>query len=252
VRAMLGTAVLVTLILARPGLAAGQGPAHGDSAREAGAVRAARTLFARTNREQAGYRRVTRTVLGLSAEGADLVGLYDRRGELRKLEVTYFGESGRAVEHYYLDGGRPVFVFRDNLRYDRQFGRVVRHLEDRFYLAEGRLVRWIDSTGRRVPAGSAAFQEADSEVTAGLSPLLRALAQPDSTYEVEESSTQRPDGAGQQSWRYAQELSPWRPSRPWGIVSRRQVAIRGRAGPGASASSRNHLRETIDLDDNAP
>lgn len=181
------TAVLAFLAAAcLAGSAVGQTTPRGAAAGEEAAVREARALYARVNREHAGYRRVERSVLGLSAEGASLVGLYRGR-ELRKLEVTYYGEMGRTTEECYLDAGRPVFIFRVDERYDRPFGRVARRLEDRFYFADGRLVRWIDPAGRRVPPGSAAFGEAERDALDGLAPLLRALARPDSVYDAGES-----------------------------------------------------------------
>lgn len=161
-----------------------QAPPATDTTSEMQAVRAARATFAEVERDRATYRRVERTVLGLSTEGAEVVGLYCG-DELRAIEATYFGETGRVVERTYFAGGGPVFIYRDYHVYDQPFGRVVAHNEDRFYFAGGELRRWIDHEGKHVPSGSAEFAAAAREQLEGLRPLLRALASPDSTYEVE-------------------------------------------------------------------
>jgi hypothetical protein len=165
---------------------------------EARAVRTARLVFATTNREQPTYRRVERKVLGLSTEGAAVVGLF-RGSELRKIEVTWYGETGKAVEEYYLDGGRLVFCYESQQSYDEPFGRVVRREENRYYFADdGKLVRWIDPDAYHVARSSAEFREAEQSTRRTVGHLLRALALSDSTYEAEPSDSLTSSQGGHQ------------------------------------------------------
>jgi hypothetical protein len=99
--------------------------------------------------------------MDFSTEGGELTGYYDG-DRLRLLEALYLGEGGRAKYQYYFWGDSLFFVFSVEEYYARPIysspndsvppPRIPRHLENRFYFARGKLVRWIDSAGhpRRV------------------------------------------------------------------------------------------------------
>ena len=50
------------------------------------------------------------------------------------------------------------FVFEVRSHYDKNFGRVVRKDEGRFYFSNGRLVRWLDGKQENSTASSDAKQ----------------------------------------------------------------------------------------------
>ena len=124
-----------------------------------------RRRYAEIKRRLGRLRRVERDLAGLSAEGGRLVAFFDG-DELKALHATFYGETGRALEEYYFDGGRLFFAYTKESRYDKPFGRVVAAPENRFYFRDGRLVRWLDPRGRPVPPARADFAARETDLKA--------------------------------------------------------------------------------------
>lgn len=107
------------------------------------------TAIARIRREYAAVNamlprcsRRVQDLFGQSTEGGTLE-VYRCGGEIRKMVATYYGETGQARSEWYLTGERPFFQFRLDLRYARPFGPVAGRSEERLYLRDGRIIRWI-------------------------------------------------------------------------------------------------------------
>ena len=93
-------------------------------------------------------RRAARDLFGQSTEGAQ-VALYSAADTLKKVVVTYYGESGRASECYYLRNGRVQRFARMDARYTRPMsGRIQSSTFERVWLDADSLVFWQDSLGR--------------------------------------------------------------------------------------------------------
>lgn len=98
-------------------------------------------------------KKVKRGLPDESAEGGELTGYFSDQS-LRKLAAKFYGESGQALEEYYFWDGRLFFVLRVESRYDKPLsGKVKSKSEERFYFANGVLIRWLDSGKREVPPG---------------------------------------------------------------------------------------------------
>jgi hypothetical protein len=95
------------------------------------------------------YKTVKRDLWGFSAEGGELTA-YFSSDTLRRIDADITGEMGRASEQYLFRDGAPYFVYWKVESYDRPLsGHVIRSSETRLYYDDDRLIRWIDSTGRR-------------------------------------------------------------------------------------------------------
>ncbi|HEX8245852.1 MAG TPA: hypothetical protein VF541_20225 [Longimicrobium sp.] len=110
-------------------------------------------------------------VFGLSAEGGEM-DVYRCGGSIRRITVTFYGETGQASEEWYLAGERPFFVYRVDVRYERPFGRVARREEQRVYLRGDRLLRWLGPDGRPRPTASAEARGRLRELTERIDELL--------------------------------------------------------------------------------
>jgi len=111
-----------------------------------------------------GCTKATRDLPGESAEGGTVVG-YFQHGTLCKIEATFYGETGKVVEEYYLTQRSPCFVLTTLQKYDQPLGShqrntppgtVVQTTRDRFYFAKGRLIRWLRDGNRSLPLNSPA------------------------------------------------------------------------------------------------
>ncbi len=67
------------------------------------------------------------------------------------------------MDEFYYRGGELVFVFQRRETYDAPLsGKVSKTAEERFYFADGRLIRWLDNRGRAVAPGRGEYQEAQA------------------------------------------------------------------------------------------
>ncbi len=111
----------------------------------------------------------------ITTEGGKLTGFYKNK-ELIALKVSLYGETFRHEEEYYLEGGQPFFVlyihhtYNRPAIYDQQSAKTNKDTEafdprktqieeNRFYLANQKLIRWIDANRKSVSAASPKFQQ---------------------------------------------------------------------------------------------
>lgn len=150
-----------------------------EAGEDAGAqVKHIREVCAATEKTLKGSKQVKREIIGQSTEGGELTA-YLRGAEVVKLEALYLGETGKATEEYYLEGGRVVFVLRVDSTYDKPLSGVVKsRTEERFYFADEKLVRWLDEKQQPVPLPSAKGDERAQELLASARMLLELAAKP--------------------------------------------------------------------------
>lgn len=141
-------------------------------------VQRIRAVCAATEKTLKDCTTVQREIVGQSTEGGDLTA-YRRGAAVVKLEALYLGETGKATEEYYLEDGRVVFVLRVDSRYDKPLSGVVKErAEERFYLADDKLVRWLDAKKQPVPLPSPEGNERAQELLARARLLLDLAAKP--------------------------------------------------------------------------
>jgi hypothetical protein len=117
-------------------------------------IESIRQHYTNINQNVARYRRVKKNLAGFSAEGGELLA-YFHGPTVMKMVATFFGESGRTVEEYYLWNGQLIFVLRTENHYDKPLsGKVVRKIESRFYFKDDKLIRWLDENGKEVSSSS--------------------------------------------------------------------------------------------------
>lgn len=87
-----------------------------------------------------------------STEGGELTA-YLKDSSVRKLSAKFFGEMGRTVYEYYFWDNQLIFVLRVESRYTKILSGVVKSkTEERFYFADGSLIRWLDAQNKDVTA----------------------------------------------------------------------------------------------------
>ncbi|HEX7517255.1 MAG TPA: hypothetical protein VF345_08210 [Chthoniobacterales bacterium] len=117
-------------------------------------VKNIRTRYDEVDKDLSRCKRVKRDLPGESTEGGELTAYFSGQS-LRKLVARFYGETGQALEEYYFWEDRLIFVLRVDSRYDKPLSGVVKSKsEERFYFADGVLIRWLDPRKKEVPAGS--------------------------------------------------------------------------------------------------
>jgi hypothetical protein len=143
--------LLVTVCL----LAAGTSLQAADPAVEE-KIKSIRAKYTEIEKQLKDCREVKRDLPGESAEGGELTG-YFNKSKLRKLSAKFFGETGKALEEYYFAENQLIFVLRVESRYTKPMSGVVKNkTEQRFYFADGKLIRWLNPDNKDVSAGAAA------------------------------------------------------------------------------------------------
>jgi len=61
----------------------------------------------------------TINLVGESSERGFLIKIADSKGNLRKMVVNYYGETGQNIEEYYVIDGRLFFYFTKKINYNR-------------------------------------------------------------------------------------------------------------------------------------
>ena len=115
-------------------------------------VKVIRTRYAEIEKELKDCRQVKRDLPDESAEGGELTA-YFKDSSLRKLSARLFGETGKVLEEFYFSDGQVIFVFRVETRLTEPNSGVVKSkTEQRFYFADGKLIRWLNPDRKDVTA----------------------------------------------------------------------------------------------------
>jgi hypothetical protein len=114
-----------------------------------------RKLYAEIQAATGKMKRLKGTVevdgLGFELEG------WRQGGELRKVVARVPGEDGDGSEEYYFEGGQLQFVFRQYAA-AAEDGKKGAQVEDRFYLKDGVLFKWLGADKKAVPADAEEFK----------------------------------------------------------------------------------------------
>ena len=113
-------------------------------------IKSIRAKYAEIEKELKDCREVKRDLPGESAEGGELTG-YFNKSNLRKLSAKFFGETGKALEEYFFAENQLIFVLRVESHYTKPMSGVVKNkTEQRFYFADGKLIRWLNADNKDV------------------------------------------------------------------------------------------------------
>lgn len=74
--------------------------------------------------------------LGESTEGAGGVGYISENGEIKLIEVTYYGEMGKSYYEFYYSNNNTFFIFNKHYKYNTHFSMTKEVVED-WYKQDG-------------------------------------------------------------------------------------------------------------------
>lgn len=87
------------------------------------------------------YRKVEYDFSGESAEGAGGYGCVAKDGEIKYIEVTYYGETGKAGYEFYFSNGTPYFILEQYYEYNVPM-----------YITEETAKKWREEDGMEIEA----------------------------------------------------------------------------------------------------
>lgn len=88
-----------------------------------------------------------------SEEGGIIKKFYDNT-DLKKVVISYYGETGKRVIEYYFKENEVIFVYEVEERYSRPItednsAKAKTKIENRIYFDKKKIVRWIND-GKRI------------------------------------------------------------------------------------------------------
>ena len=79
-------------------------------------------------------------------------------GEIVKIVVRSPADKNFGTEEYYIENGKPLFVFRVRDMLDSETGEtMIKRAENRFYFRDGHLFKWLDCDKAEVSTDDEAF-----------------------------------------------------------------------------------------------
>jgi hypothetical protein len=101
------------------------------------------------NANLAKYRLVEQDLMDESAEGG-FISAFDDRQAVRKLIVTYYGETGKAVTEYYFNHNTLLFALIRESHYNKSVTqpglKITSVYENRCYFNNNKMIRWLQGT----------------------------------------------------------------------------------------------------------
>lgn len=132
-----------------------------------------RSVYAEINNATASMRKV-------SAVWKDDPIVFELQGwvqgtELRKIIAIVPGEDGGGHEEFYLENGKPLFVYRQYESGSIDSAKLRKKVEDRFYFKDGKMFRWIGTDKKDVPAESLDFIAESERLTSNCVHFIKAF-----------------------------------------------------------------------------
>ncbi len=120
-------------------------------------------------------------LFGYSTEGGEAKVYRDAKGNVRLIQVEFFGESGKTFEEYYYQNGSLIFVFNERHDYNVPFyvtpelakeigsdeyfdGKKTKITENRYYFNGGKMIRWLNKEKEKVDTKSEVFRETEKQI----------------------------------------------------------------------------------------
>lgn len=102
-----------------------------------------------------------------------LLRVYVRDDSIRKLEATFYADTGRSTHHYYVDGDQLRLAILRESQYDRpRSERVVAQRVEYFWFDGDSLLYWLDRDNRGMTAESTEGRQRGTDVQQSFRELL--------------------------------------------------------------------------------
>lgn len=166
-RALIITVASLTVL---SGWAKVAGATSVNSSQATDSISAIRQRYAAINKNLKKYRVVKKELSGFSTEGGELTAYFDGAA-IVKIAVVNNGETNSFFEEFYYLNEKLIFVYRKQEIYNEPMSKVVKTKENRFYFADGELIRWVNENGKHVAASNGEYPVSRTHYL-GLSKLL--------------------------------------------------------------------------------
>ena len=95
--------------------------------------------------------------------------------ELKKILAVIPGEDGAGSEEYYLENGKPLFVFSHYSTANPQDAKTPVKVENRFYFEDGKLSKWLNNEQKTVATNDPDFISEAERLSSNYNHFLQAF-----------------------------------------------------------------------------
>lgn len=120
-----------------------------------------RVMYNNIKTHLASYDTTMNVIFGESTEGGHSIAYYDKDNDIKLIEITWFGETGKRITEYYFDNQKLFFAVDQNIIYnrpiywDKKEAKEMNDKEafdpkktkvkvDRYYFKNEKLFLWLD------------------------------------------------------------------------------------------------------------
>jgi hypothetical protein len=116
---------------------------YGQNTADTAKINFIKTQFGEINQNLKSYKKIEKTDTAETTEGNEVL-LYYRGNEIRKIIVTYYRETGKAIEEFYFYNNKVIFCYLVNYHYNMPIyetngGKIASSKEERIYLDNGKI-----------------------------------------------------------------------------------------------------------------
>ncbi|MGM9477550.1 hypothetical protein ACS5PU_14035 [Pedobacter sp. GSP4] len=109
-------------------------------------IRKIQSDFLSINKQLKFFKKKSRSASGMSAEGGEVVGYYDK-GAIKKIHCVLYGETGKSESEYYFNSKGLFFFYEKDFFYDKPMYlkdfKVKSVVEKRYYLYGNQVIKKI-------------------------------------------------------------------------------------------------------------
>jgi hypothetical protein len=140
-------------------------------------IKKIRLDFSTINSRLTSYKKKSKDVFDMSAEGGEVTGYYDK-ALLVKLHSVFYGETGKVEIDYYFNKEGLFFLYKKETFYDKPIyvkGFKIKNIEEnRFYFYKNELIRWL--VNKTVSPKSKTFKEVNDAINKEVREMKGVLA----------------------------------------------------------------------------
>ncbi|MFW5872718.1 MAG: hypothetical protein ACOCVN_01905 [bacterium] len=101
---------------------------------------------------------VEKKLNSFSTEGSRVIGYYNRKGDLRKADLFFYGEMGKKKEEYYYRNNKPIIIIQRFFIYDKPIyidgSKIIEEEEYKYYFYRGKTIEINKSNTEAIILGN--------------------------------------------------------------------------------------------------
>jgi len=126
-----------------------------------------KSLYSQFNKDSKKYIKKDFNITGESTEGGNLT-IYYISHDVKKMVVTFYGETGKSITEFYVKNKTPFFVLKSQVIYVKPIYeknmKILSKDEERYYFFEKKMIKWKDNNGKLIVHNNGEFKRKEMDI----------------------------------------------------------------------------------------